>query len=361
MTWKSDLRSMTCRAAPVAWVGSLPGAPLQALDATATAAASCPGYGRILGTVSIELRHLRYFIAVAEELNVTRAAERLHTVQPSLGRQIHALEGLLGAPLFHRDGHRLTLTDVGRSLLVEARRLMQEFDSVIQRVRTEAAVEGGRITAGFFPGAEWRVLPHLLPYLRTNSPEVQLILRTMIPAEQIAALRSRSIDVGFLRGPMARDPLITFETVLADEIIAVIPSGHPLEKRKKVSMQELAEVPMVRITRNETPAFISVLTSLEERAGIKFRTVLETEGILGVMAAVGAGYGFSLLPAYVEQIMPRTIVMRRLDTYPPPTTELLIAFRRDRKAALARFLSLVRACFKQEMPPVIKEKSSSRR
>ena len=101
--------------------------------------------------MSIELRHLRYFIAVAEELNITKAAERLHTVQPSLGRQIHQLEEFVGVPLLLREGHRLELTEAGRIMLGESRRMLHELELIIEQLQREANMTAGRITVGFLP------------------------------------------------------------------------------------------------------------------------------------------------------------------------------------------------------------------
>ena len=299
--------------------------------------------------MSIEFRHLRYFVAVAEELNITKAAERLHTVQPSLGRQIHQLEEFVGVPLLLREGHRLELTEAGRIMLGESRRMLHELELIIEQLQREANMTAGRITVGFFPGAELRVFPKLLPYLRSNYPGIELVLRSLKASEQLAALRNRTMDVGFLRGPIEDESQINYETVFSDEILAFLPAQHPLAKERYISLQKLAEVPMVELSSVEAPVFDQLVVSLGREAGIKFRCVLKTESVYATLSAVGAGVGCCFLPSYVKQIIPPTIVAKRLNRTPPSTIDLLLVYRRDdTRNNLMVFLSAVRNCFRNE-------------
>lgn len=296
----------------------------------------------------IELRHLRYFVAVAEELNFTRAAERMHTVQPSLGHQIHQLEEFVGVPLLRREGRRLALTEAGRTLLIESRRMMQELDIVFERVQLAGQTEADKLTVGFFHGAEWRVFPQLLPFLRSHCPRLELRLRNLPPPEQLAALRNRTIDVGFLRGPIS-EPEITTEFVLSDKILALIPARHPLAKLKRVSLQKLAELPFVTVSRSVAPVFHQSVVSLTAEAGVHFRSVLETESTLATLSAVGTGEGFTLLPAYVGQMLPKTVVARQLAVTPTPKAHLFVAYRTgEMKPMLKLFLTQLHDCFREE-------------
>jgi LysR family hca operon transcriptional activator len=299
--------------------------------------------------MSIELRHLRYFVAVAEELNITKAAARLHTVQPSLGRQIYQLEEFVGVPLLLREGHRLALTEAGRIMLGESRRILHELELIIEQLQREANMTAGRITVGFFPGGELRVFPQLLPYLRSNYPDIELVLRSLKASEQLAALRNRTMDAGFLRGPIEDEPQITYETVFTDEIMAFLPAKHPLAKEHHISLRKFAQVPMVELSSLEAPAFNQFVVSLGEEVGIKFRCVLKTESTFATLSAVGAGIGCCLLPSYLEQLMPSTIVARRLNRTPPTTIDLLLVYRKDdTRHNLMVFLSAVRNCFRNE-------------
>ena len=134
--------------------------------------------------MSIELRHLRYFIAVAEELNITKAAERLHTVHVSLGRQIHQLEEFGGVLLPLREGRRLELTEAGLIMLGESRRMLHELELIIEQVRRGANMTAGRITVGFFPGGELRVFPTVASILPVQYPGIELVLRSLKASEK---------------------------------------------------------------------------------------------------------------------------------------------------------------------------------
>lgn len=298
--------------------------------------------------MSIELRHLRYFIAVAEELNITRAAERLHTAQPSLGRQIKWLESEVGADLLRRQGHKFVLTDAGRVLLERARTVLRELDAMYEHVRHAANLESGKLTIGFIPGTEWRVFPRLAPFLQASRTGVQVVLRSLTVPEQIAALQAHAIDVGFLRGPVS-DPEITCEVVLSDEIVAIVPALHPFAKLERISISDLATMPLVYLKKSIASELHDTAISLAEEAGVEFSSKVETENILTTLCAVGVGLGCSLVPKYLEQMLPETAVSRALKHTPAPTVNLVLAYRnQERLPVLDLFLGLVRECFKAE-------------
>ena len=171
----------------------------------------------------MELRLLRYFVAVAEELNITRAAERLHTAQPSLSQQIRQLEGLIGAPLFIRDKHRLLHTETGRVLLPAAREILALVEKAVVQARAVARNEVGTLVVGMVPGPEGMIFSHILPLLLRHSPAIQLLLRTMTCPEQIQALQKREIMAGFLRGPIDCAE-IAYEIYMREEVLAILRS-----------------------------------------------------------------------------------------------------------------------------------------
>jgi len=170
----------------------------------------------------MELRLFRYFVAVAEELNVTRAAEQLHTAQPSLSQQIRQLEGIVGAPLFHRDKHRLQLTEAGRVLLPTAKSILASVEDALVEARAVARTEEWTIALGMVPGPEGKIFSHILPILLRYHPNIQLLLKTMTAPEQIRALQKREISAGFVRGPIldpeiascARMSLLSFRRIV---------------------------------------------------------------------------------------------------------------------------------------------------
>lgn len=293
----------------------------------------------------MELRHLRYFVAVAEQMSISRAAERLHTAQPSLGRQIRQLESLLDTPLLTRSRHHWELTEAGAVLLTEAKRILRELDAAVLKVQQAGHQEAGRIVAGFSPGAASAVLSRLLPLLKARHPEIKLVLRSLYSSEQVAAILERSITVGFLRGPV-ENPQIASEVIRRDRMMALIPSRHPLAKLKQVPVEKLAELPLI-LSRT----FREDLEALAAQSGVKFQTALETDNILPTLSAVGAGLGFSVLPDHYQQILPDTVVSRRMALTPEPTVDLVVAYRvGDTRPALAAFLAVVRNCFKKLGP-----------
>jgi LysR family hca operon transcriptional activator len=298
----------------------------------------------------MELRHLRYFIAVAEELSLARAAERLHTVQPSLGRQIRQLEEIMGAPLLHRYGHShsLELTGAGQLVLQESRKILQQIESLLEQVQQVAHSDAGRLTVGFFLGAEWRVFPLLLPYLRLKHPSVNLVLRSLIAPDVVTALENHTIDLGFLRSPYS-DSHITSEVVGHDRIVAAIPARHPLAKLKRIPLQKLLELPLVVIKRAVAPELYDIADSLADQAGLRFSSKVETENILATLSAVGAGAGFSLIPSYLRQLLRREVAARPLASISPAILDLVVAYRKsDKRPILELFLTLVRDCFEEE-------------
>jgi LysR family hca operon transcriptional activator len=296
----------------------------------------------------IELRHLRYFVAVAEEMNITRAAHKLHTAQPSLSRQVRQLEEMIRAPLLLRQGHHVELTAAGRSLLTEARRLLQDLESTIEATRQIASSESGSITVAFFPGSDGKVFSRITTFVSFKSGGLKLILRSLRSAEQIEALQKRAIHAGFLRGPID-DPEIAWRVLRSDTLVVVLPAGHPLAKLKKIPLAKLAGIPLVELSRTGPRRFLEAISAIAYEQGIVFQTGLKTDNMLETLAAVGAGLGFSFLPDYIVQMAPRTVITRPLAGDSIPKVDLLLAYRRDNKTPqLAKFLELVDECFAKD-------------
>ena len=273
----------------------------------------------------MDLRYLRYFIAVAEECNFSRAAERLNTVQPSLSHQIKRLEvEFVGTPLFQRDKHHVKLTEAGRVFLVQARVILSTVENAIALARQAARAEIGDLTIGFVPGAEGKVFPHILPMLRTRCPGINLTLRGLTTPEQIEALRNGAI-------------------------VAVVPADHELARQERVAVTQLAKLPFVLVARSIAPAVHDAAKRIAESAGVTFELVLTTDNVLGTLNAVGSGLGFSLLPDFVRQISPRTVAVRSLAIEPPPRLDLVAAYRAGNDLpALAVLLDLLRAWIAQQ-------------
>ncbi|BDU78369.1 LysR substrate-binding domain-containing protein [Mesoterricola sediminis] len=276
----------------------------------------------------MELRLLRYFAAVAEELNVTRAAERLHTAQPNLSQQVRRLEELVGAPLFHRDKHRLQLSEAGRALLPAAKAILASVDMALEQARAAARREVSRIVLGIIPGPEGMVLSRIAPLIKGQSPGAHLIVRTMTGPEIVQALLRREITAGFLRGPIDHAEL-TGGLFMHEEVRVVLPEAWDLARLPRIPVKALAGLPHIPISPAVAPAVHQVALDIQARAGVTFTESFCSENVLTSLNAVSAGLGFCFFANYVEDIVPKGVVTRPLDLDPAPTLDLIFARRRD--------------------------------
>src|SRR5262245_30953575 len=189
--------------------------------------------------MNIELRHLRYFLVVAEELHFTRAAERLHIAQPPLSQMIRRLEHELGVSLFHRTKRQVALTDAGVIFLEEAKRALAQAEHAIQSVRRAHKGELGRLTVGFIGSAAYSVLPPIVRRFRQLYPDVDLNLQELSTVQQVRALREGQLQVGFLR-PFEQEPTLKRTVVLREPLLVALPEHHWLSQQAKISMRMLA-------------------------------------------------------------------------------------------------------------------------
>lgn len=290
----------------------------------------------------MELRHLRYFVAVAEELNFTRAAEKLRTAQPSLSQQIRDLESEIGTPLLARTKRRVELTAAGQVFLDEARLVLAQAKQAITLARRAAEDEAGTLAIGFLPAAEVKIFPSMLTAMRAQFPQLQLLLRSLTTLEQREALLNDSIDVAFLRLP-ADDPRIAWEIVLTERLVAVLPANHPLAAQPDVSATELGVLPFLRIEPAHAGSLHGVIESFFRDQRVEPRLSQDVENVLTLMTLVGMGEGFSVLPDYAEHLLFKNVVSRPF-RQAAPAIALAMAWRRDDDSReLQAFRELVHA------------------
>jgi len=295
----------------------------------------------------MELRHLRYFIVVSEELNLSKAAEKLRTSQPSLGQQMRDLESEIGVALFEREKNHFELTAAGHFLAEQARILLRSLESTLQMVHAISRGEVGTIVIGSSPSGDVKVLPRLLPALRADYPDVEFSLRSLASRDElITALLSREVDVAFLRAPVIHPDLAT-TFLFSEDFMAVLPASHPLALKSKLSLEDLRVLPFLSCP----PATISPSVEKALRsAGIdpfNHRMNWDTRNIMVDLNVIGSGMGFTLVPDYVQQIAPPTVAVRPLDCDPVPTIDLLAGFRKDNHSpTLAFLLSTLRQLFR---------------
>jgi len=286
----------------------------------------------------VELRQLRYFLAVAEELSFTRAAARLQMAQPPLSTQIQQLESELGVRLFDRSRRAIALTAAGRALVPEARRLIADADQTTRIVRHAADGTVGRLGVGFVPAAVNGVLPDILRRYRTRYPGVALSLYERSPDDLIRQLHEHRVQAAFLFAPY-RDEALHSRCVSAQRLVAALPERHPLASQAAVDVRALAEGPMILPTQHETPGLFSRIRLLFDELGVQPNVVQREVWMMQtIIALVAAEMGAAIVPSSVALLQREGVVYRRLEQEPAPV-EMTIAWRRDDgSAALAAFV-----------------------
>lgn len=293
----------------------------------------------------MELRHLRYFVAVAEEVSFTHAAQRLNTAQPSLSQQIRRLEAELGVPLLDRNKRHVALTAGGKVFLTEAREILARVERAGQRAARAHRVHSTELSIGVVPAAEIKILPKLIPLAKVKLPRVRLVFHNLPSAEQKRLLVAGSLDIGLLRGPL-EDPRLEAEDVLWERLVAGLPAGHPLARKKTVSIRQLNDVPFIMVSHQGSPELHDAVQAFCERSGLHPRMVQQADNVLGNLNMIRAGIGFALLPDYAASILPNGVVTRPLAWSNAPVVSLVIAHRKGKPtAAMLSFKKLLRECF----------------
>ncbi len=289
----------------------------------------------------MELRHLRYFLAVADELHFGRAATRLHISQPPLSQQIQQLEREMGVELFVRTHRRVRLTEAGRAFQPEARALLLRLDDATAGARRVARGETGALAVGFIASATYGLLPRLYRRFRERYPDVSLVLSELSTAEQVAALRAGQLHVGLARAPVGDEGLVA-EPLAEEPLLAALPRGHPLAARPAIRLRELAGEPFVLFPRQPRPGWIDVVQGACLGAGFRPSVVQEALELSTAVTLVAAGIGVTLVPAPAGALRLEGVAYRPL-LPPVPTTQLLALRRADAALPTAmRFLEVAR-------------------
>ncbi|WP_374437866.1 LysR family transcriptional regulator [Pseudomonas panipatensis] len=285
----------------------------------------------------MELRHLRYFQAVAETLNFTRAAERLHIAQPPLSRQIQQLEELLGVELLER-GRPLRLTEAGRFFYEQSGTLLKQLQNLCDNTRRIGHGQRQWLGIGFAPSTLYAVLPELIRELRADS-ELELGLQEMTTLQQIEALKSGRIDIGFGRIRFD-DPAIHQQVLREDPLVAVLPAGHPL-LGQPASLERLSAEPFVLYPANPRPSYADHVLALFANHGLSIRVGQWANELQTAIGLVAAGLGVALVPASVQQQHRPDIGYVRL--LEPEAVSPIILSRRagDVSAIVQRCLTLI--------------------
>lgn len=290
----------------------------------------------------MELRHLRYAVALADELHFARAAARLHIAQPPLSQQIKALENELGVRLFDRTSRRVALTDAGAAFIAEARRTLASAEQAIEAARRAARAETGRLAVGYVSSASYELLPAVLRAFRRRAPDVLLVLEEMNSSEQSRGVLAGTLDLGFVRRPPPTDRRLAGTVVRREPIVVAVPRDHALAATRSIRLRELAHEPFVIFPARPRPSWADVALDLCRGAGFEPRVVQEAVEMVSALSLVAAGIGIALVPGAVRAVRRPGVVFRPLT--PAPWSEVMLIRRNEPPTALiARFLEVVMA------------------
>jgi DNA-binding transcriptional LysR family regulator len=282
----------------------------------------------------MELRHLKYFVAVAEEMHFGKAAKRLHIAQPPLSQQIRNLEDELGVKLFDRTRRSIQLTDAGVYFLKEARQLLSHVEQAAETARRIYRGQAGRLVVGFVGSVIHTFLPEGLRSFRERFPDVELVLQEVNTAEQVKSLHAGRIDVGFLYLD-AQDTLLASRQLTRAPLMVVLPKKHRLAGRTSINMKELAQEPFIANTRSSEPVVRDAFISLCHTAGFSPRITQEAGHVQTVLGLVAAGLGVCLLPDFIKNIRRQGVQYIPL-AGSPPTVKLAVVWRGDNSSALVK-------------------------
>lgn len=298
--------------------------------------------------MTIELRHLRQFVAVAEDGHITRAAERLGMQQPPLSQRIKAIETELDVQLFRRMARGVELTEAGRVFLDRARAMIAQYDGAFEATRSAARGEQGRLCVGVMPTAPFHpFVPFVIRAFRAAFPLVSLTLDECLRKEALARLRDDQLDVAFLRADIDDSPNLLVNPLLVEPMVVALPSDHAMARRERrgapIALKDLAGETFIIYARQLGPAFYEATMAACLKAGFSPRLGQEAPRITSALSLVAVGLGITLVPACMQRMTMDGIVYRPLTGASQPKAVLNLASRRGESSPVVRnFVNLVR-------------------
>ena len=274
----------------------------------------------------MELRHLRYFVAVAEAGSLTVAAEKkLHTAQPSLSRQIRDLEYEVGVPLMNRSVHGIELTAAGRAFLDHARLALTQAEAAAEAARRAAEPSKPSFALGFLTGQEMDWLPEAMRILRDELPNMEVTVSSRYSPDLADALLKGRIDLAFMR-PEAQTPNLAYRLVTKEPLVAVLPSDHRLAACDAIDPHDIVGETFVSVS-NTAPALRVVINEYQERSNLRIRPDHEVDNLAMAMSLIASTRGIALLPAYAQNFMPWSVISRPINGN-APTIDLVIGYNK---------------------------------
>jgi DNA-binding transcriptional LysR family regulator len=280
----------------------------------------------------MELRQLRHYVVLAEELHFRRAAARLHISQPPLSKQIAALEQELGCRLLERSRRRVELTAAGESFRRDVRAVLAELDVAISTARALDAGLAGVLRVGFVGSALLSIVPAVVQAFSAERPGVEVGLSERSTVDALRLLRNGTIDVALVRPPMEPDPALHSDMVLRERTIAAVPAGHPLARLRRIPLRRLAAEPLVLFPRAQAPGFHDLLIGELAATGHSPRIAQYAPEMTTIVGLVAAGIGVSPVPASVAHLGLEGVAYRPLAG--APDMELIAVTRAHDQAPL---------------------------
>lgn len=284
----------------------------------------------------MELRHLRYFVAVAETKSLTLAAKaKLHTSQPSLSRQIRDLEEEIGAQLLTRGARGIELTPAGRAFLDHARLVLSQVEAAAEAARRVAHPAKPSFAMGFLTGHEFTWMPEALRILRDELPNIDVMISSQYSPRLAHALLKGNIDAAFLRREKGV-PELAYRVLVKEPLVVVLPSDHRLAARKAISPGDLVGETFVSVS-DTAPVLRVVIDDYLKRSGINITPDHEADHLAMGMSLIASTRGVGLLPAYAQNFLPRSVTSRPLKGN-TPTIELVLGYKKSNESPILKLL-----------------------
>ncbi|MBS0232350.1 MAG: LysR family transcriptional regulator [Proteobacteria bacterium] len=289
----------------------------------------------------MELRHLKFFVAVAEEGSLTTAAQkRLHTAQPSLSRQIRDLEYEIGTELFSRSVKGVELTPAGRAFLDHARLALAQVEAAVSAARRASEPARASFALGFLTGQEMEWLPQAMRILRDELPNIDVTVSSQYSPDLADALMRGKLDLAFMRRE-AGLPDLEYRLVVREPVMVVMPSDHRLAKKKSVTAKEIAKEPFIHMS-GTAPVFRQVIDDFFEKRGFSVKTDLKIDNLGMAMSLVASTRALTLLPRYAKNFLTWSVTSRPIEGDDAPTIDLVVGYNKaNRSPVLQLFLSRI--------------------
>ncbi len=287
----------------------------------------------------MELRHLRYFVAVAEMENVSRAALKLHVSQPALSRQIRDLEDEIGFCLLERTAKSVRLTEAGRVFLNDARALLQQAAEAVKKARAVAGAEPAELHVGYSPAPFAHVLPKALRAFQSAMPDVHVRLHDLSYQAILAGMREGRLQLGLIVRPPKASSLgdLRYEELFRERVCVAVAPQHPFARRRTIPLAEVASEPLIGLTREDYPGYYDILSIVFSKANRKPRVVEEHDSMSGVISSVEAGTGVAMVVDVFDYSFGNRIKLLHVSPEPKPISIGVAALKGKLSLAAEKF------------------------